>query len=106
MRILRNQLGRRNLTDFQRNKIALRYEDIIAKRMKERQLEAATKGGSSYSPVFGRKDMTKWSEPSLEPTTKRAELAKIAGTYQGSIQMIAVHLKSHLFTVLNLLIDI
>lgn len=54
--------------------------------MKERQIKSASKGGRAYSPISGRKDKTKWSEPSSESTTKRAELSKIAGTSQGSIQ--------------------
>lgn len=37
--ILRNQLGRRNLTDFHRNEIALKYEEIVKRRAKERQSE-------------------------------------------------------------------
>lgn len=74
-----DQLGRRNLTDFQKNEIALRYEDVIAKRMKERQ--STSTGGSN--PQL----KTKWSEAEKpEHTTRRAELAKIAGTSQGSIQ--------------------
>lgn len=78
--ILQNQLGRRNLTDFQKNEIALRYEDVIAKRMKERQSEYY---GNRYSKV----DLGPNGQKSkIEHTTRRAELAKIAGTSQGSIQ--------------------
>lgn len=73
------QLSRRNLTDFQRNKIALKYEEVIAKRMRERQNTST--GGAT--PQL----LTKWSEAEKpNPTTTRAELAKIAGTSQGSIQ--------------------
>ena len=36
--ILKNQLGRRNLTDFQRAEIALQAEPLIAAKAKERQL--------------------------------------------------------------------
>lgn len=78
--ILQNQLGRRNLTDFQKNEIALRYEDVIAKRMKERQSEYY---GNQYSKVDLRPNGQK---SKMEHTTRRAELAKIAGTSQGSIQ--------------------
>lgn len=35
--ILSHQLGRRNLSDFQRTEIALRYEQVIARKAKERQ---------------------------------------------------------------------
>lgn len=78
--MLKNQLGRRNLTDFQRNEVALKYEQVIAEKMKERQ---ATSTG-------GRKPQlkTKWSEAENgeRNTTTRKELAKIAGTSEGSIQ--------------------
>lgn len=73
-------VGRRNLTDFQRNKIALKYEAVIAKRMKERQSEYH---GNQYKKADLRPNGQKSKE---KPTTKRAELAKIAGTSQGSIQ--------------------
>lgn len=76
---MRNQLGRRNLSDIDRIKIANRYKEVISKRLKEEQIESASKGGKIYSPVFGRKDMDKYPEPSREPTTTRKELAKIAG---------------------------
>ena len=33
--ILMNQLSRRNLTDFQKNEIALKYEEVIAKQMRK-----------------------------------------------------------------------
>ena len=81
--ILQNQLGRRNLTDFQKNEIALRYEDVIARRMRERQIEGQEKGRERrYSGL-----RPNGHEPEKsKPTTRRAELAKIAGTSQGSIQ--------------------
>ena len=83
--MLRNQLGRRNLNDFQRNEVALKFQNVIAAQMKERQKAAASKGGKSYSPTKGK---TNWSEPSnmIKPTNQRKELAKIAGTSEGSIQ--------------------
>lgn len=80
--ILRNQLGRRNLTDFQRNRIALKYEDIIAKRMKERM----SKGGGDRKSVNKKIGYDQLDSPDFKPTTKRAELSKIAGTSQGSVQ--------------------
>jgi hypothetical protein len=57
--------------------IALRYEDLIAKRMKERQIAWLKKGEDS---PFGP------NGPNGTPTRTRAELAKIAGTSQGSVQ--------------------
>lgn len=74
-------MGRRNLTDFQRNKIALKYEAVIAKRMKERQSAA---GGDKRS--VNAKNIASDHLVNSDKTTKRAELVKIAGTSQGSIQ--------------------
>lgn len=73
--MLRNQLGRRNLNDFQRNEVALKYEQIIAEQMKQNSL-ANLKQNSPSRP----------NEPLGEKTSKRKELAKIAGTSEGSIQ--------------------
>lgn len=73
--ILRHQLGRRNLTDFQRNEIALKHEEVIARQMKKRQ-------GT-------RTDLLEHSDQMIQKsdsTTKRKELAKIAGTSEASIQ--------------------
>ena len=77
MWMLKNQLGRRNLTDFQRNEVSLKYEKVIAEQMKEKQLSGLKKG--NVSPL-------RPNEPNGESTTKRKELAKIAGTSEGSIQ--------------------
>ena len=75
--ILSHQLGRRNLTDFQRNEVALKYEQIISERMRERSL-ANLKQGTNFP--------TRPNEPLGETTSKRKELAKIANTSEGSIQ--------------------
>lgn len=74
MWMLKNQLGRRNLNDFQRNELALKYQDVIAKKMKERQ---GTRTDLKHSDQMVQK---------LEPTTQRKELAQIAKTSEGSIQ--------------------
>lgn len=80
--ILSHQLGRRNLNDFQRNEVALKYEKVIAERMRERQIENGKKRSDEmHNPRSGP------FEPLLEnKTSKRKELAKIAGTSEGSIQ--------------------
>ena len=72
--ILENQLGRRNLTDFGRNEIALRYKEIIAKKAKETQ--------------GARTDLTSWSNDQkvAEPINTRTEIAKIAGTNDSSVR--------------------
>lgn len=77
MWMLKNQLGRRNLNDFQRNEVALKYEQVIAERMRENSLANLRKGSS---PPSGSND------PLGENTSKRKEMAKIAGTSEGSIQ--------------------
>ena len=67
--ILRHQLGRRNLTDFQRTKIALRYEEMIANRAKERQgtrNDLLTSGSMEHKVI--------------DTHRTRDEIAKIAGT--------------------------
>lgn len=77
MWMLKNQLGRRNLNDFQRNEVALKYEQVIAERMRENSLANLRKGSN---PPSGSND------PLGENTSKRKEMAKIAGTSEGSIQ--------------------
>lgn len=58
----------------------MKYKSAIAVRMKERQ--ATSTGGKN--PQL----LTKWTEAEKRPeqTTKRKELAKIAGTSEGSIK--------------------
>lgn len=60
---------------------ALKNEVVIAKRMKERQSAA---GGDKRS--VNAKNIASDHLVNSDKTTKRAELAKIAGTSQGSIQ--------------------
>lgn len=77
--MLQNQLGRRNLNDFQRNEIALRFQNIIAAQMKEKQKEGQSKFcGNQYKKVESR--------PTGPNTNQRKEMAKIAGTSEGSVQ--------------------
>lgn len=79
--MLRNQLGRRNLNDFQRNEVALKYEQIIAEQMKKRMSEMGKIGAVITNSGGGSNGHTP-----VNPSTKRKELAKIAGTSEGSIQ--------------------
>lgn len=79
--MLQNQLGRRNLNDFQRNEVALKFQDVIAQQMKEKQKEGQKLGGkirqrTACGPIGQQ----------AEKTNQRKELAKIAGTSEGSIQ--------------------
>ena len=77
--ILMNQLSRRNLTDFQKNEIALKYEQMIARQMRERQITS----GREYGKGIGEDQLI---HTYSDKTSKRKELAKIAGTSEGSIQ--------------------
>ena len=63
------------MTDFQRNEIALRYESIIAEKMKERMSDMGRIGAKMTNNGGGSNEHTP-----IMPTTKRHELAKIAGT--------------------------
>ena len=79
--ILSHQLGRRNLTDFQRNEVALKYEKIISERMRERMSEMGKVGAEITN------NGVRPNEPTPNnSTSKRKELAKIANTSEGSIQ--------------------
>lgn len=73
--ILRQQLGRRNLTDFQRTRIALRYEEMISKKAKERQREA---GGDRKSDEYKKNASVPRNITDMHTT--RDEIARIAGT--------------------------
>lgn len=88
--ILENQLGRRNLTDFGRNEIALRYKDVIAKRAKERQAAA---GGDrkSENAKIGSGQMT---TSDSDTGRTRTEIAKIAGTNDSSVKRTEFILKN------------
>lgn len=86
--MLRNQLGRRNLTDFSRNEIALKYQKVIAKKMRERMSIKGKIGADITNGGGGSPDHTPFGLGDLneKATTQRKELAKIAGTSEGSIQ--------------------
>lgn len=60
----------------------MKYEEVIAEQMKQRQ---AVYYGNQYKKVDSGSNGHK-SKIEDVPTTKRKELAKIAGTSEGSIQ--------------------
>jgi DNA-binding XRE family transcriptional regulator len=76
--IVRNQLGRRNITDFVRGELALRAKPIIEARAKAKQ---ATSTGGAIPQL-----MQKSAEAA--PVTTRAELAKAAGVSHDTIRKI------------------
>lgn len=69
-----NQKGRRNLTDFAMNEMAMKREKFIREEMKKRQGE---RNDLKHSDQMVEK---------LESTSTRKELAKLANTSEGSIQ--------------------
>lgn len=71
MWIISTQLGRRNLTDFQRNEIALKYEAVIAARMRERMSDMGKVGAEMTNNGGGSNEHTP-----IIPTTKRKELLR------------------------------
>lgn len=81
MWMLQLQLGRRNLSEFARGEIALKYKDFIAKMAKKNQ-------GSRNDLTSGPK------EPEVKNSTDthftRKELAKIAGTSPTQMERIKV----------------
>ncbi len=80
--ILTNQLGRRNLTNMQRDEIALKYRNIIASKAKDRQREGQEKGRDSrYSGLPSNEG----KPTGKHQTSTDAELGRIAGTSESSI---------------------
>lgn len=77
--ILKNQLGRRNLSIHQRNVIALRYEGIIAERAKKRQAEYH---GNRFERVESDPHGSK--SKNIEGRTS-TQIASIAGTSRTSV---------------------
>lgn len=77
--MIRNQLGRRNLTNYDRAKLALRLKPILVEEAKKRQ--AATQFGSStVVPISAPPQKSK----------VRDELAKIAGVGHDTIEKVQV----------------
>ena len=87
--ILSNQLSRRNLNDYQRDVIAIKYKEVIMARMKAKQSEAGKIGAEITNSGVRSKDHTP-----MERTSTRKELAKIAGTNEASIQRAEFILKN------------
>ena len=87
--ILGNQLSRRNLSDYQKNVIALKYKEVIAAKMKERM----SAGGGDRKSSDYKIGVDQEIIPDSPKTTTRRELAKIAGTSESSIQRTELILK-------------
>lgn len=70
------------------SKIALKYEQIISERMKERQVERGRNQADYLNNSKSRPN-----EPLLDKTSKRKELAKIANTTRTPNGHMTVHIK-------------
>ena len=77
--ILKNQLGRRNLSGFQKAELVLRLKPIVQEKAKERQ--ATSTGGST--PQLLQK-----SAKAEDPIHTREELAKLAGVSRDTIRKV------------------
>jgi len=72
--IIRNQFGRRKLSDYSRSVLALRLKDTLAARAKENQVERKGAQSGNFDKVV-----------KVEPINTRAEIAKAAGVSEGQI---------------------
>lgn len=72
--IIRNQFGRRNISDYQRSVLALQLKEIIAARAKENQGK--------------RTDIMPKLAECFKPITTREELAKTAGVSHGTLDKV------------------
>lgn len=85
--VMRNQLGRRNLIEAVRIRIALQMETAIAAKAKAKQRAS---GGDKVSDT-ARAVLSNWTEPldgpvsPSEPVNTRVELAKLANSSTGNI---------------------
>lgn len=80
--MLHNQLGRRNLNDFQRSEIALQLEDLLKGEAKERRLSTLKQNATQATVPETDADV-----PTLAPRT-RDTLAKTAGVSHGTIKKV------------------
>lgn len=79
--IIRNQFGRRNLSAYDRSRLALQLEDVIKAKAKERQKEH---GGTAPGKTLTQKSAE------VKPIETREELAKIAGVSRDTIDKVRV----------------
>lgn len=80
--IIQNQLGRRNLSDYDRGVLALKLKPLIAARAKENQREHG-----ETAPGKAKSLSAKLPEVMIDT---RAEVAKVAGVSEGTIRKIEV----------------
>ena len=101
--IIRNQFGRRNITAYQRSKLALQLKDIIAGKAKENQLsnlkhcknEAVSQDFEEEvdkdSIVCQKSDKRYYkNRKEIEPIDTKKELAQIAGVSHDTIHKVEI----------------
>lgn len=82
--IIRNQFGRRNLSNFQRSELALRLKPIIKAKAKEKAVESRKEfHGNQHTSGMVQK-----SAPQQKQNKSRDELAKIAGVSHDTIEKV------------------
>lgn len=74
--IINNQLGRRNVTDYQKGELVLKKKDILLKKGKKQQGK--------------RTDILSMVDKKLEPHSTREEMAKDAGVSSGTMARIEI----------------
>jgi hypothetical protein len=77
--MLLNQLGRRNLSDYDRTVLALMLEDLYASRGKENMSKGGKKGLTTLS--------------NLNPVNTRKEIAQIANVSEGTVGKVKIILE-------------
>jgi len=88
--IIKNQFGRRNLDTWQRTKLSLRLEDIIASKAREnklaslKQYQVPTVNQKSDERIKSDSRLTDIPEP-IKPITTNKELGKIANVSHDTI---------------------
>jgi len=83
--IIKNQLGRRNLTDFNKVNLALQLENVF-KDIANKNKENAIKKAQQFNPNLAGKISEELFLPNLAKTINtREEIAKIAGVGYGTI---------------------
>jgi N6-adenosine-specific RNA methylase IME4 len=73
--IIRNQFGRRNLSAYERTKLALRLEETIAARAKANQVESGKEFGKGCQI----------SDKPIDPIDTKRELAQVAGVSHDTV---------------------
>lgn len=78
--IIRNQLGRRNLTDFVKVELAMRMATAVEAKAKSNMVKG---GGDKRSGLINRSDP-------ITPILTRQEIAKAAGVSMGTVERVRV----------------